>query len=106
LVIKFKKVGVESNFLRFHDVLIFGFKFFSQESVLIDDLLSEFKQSIAIVFEFVKLVFQKLYFKLIGHEEGFNVVEFLEMVLGVDQVDVLDGLCLSHREACLLAQCP
>jgi hypothetical protein len=83
--------------------VIFSFELLSQKVVLVDDFLSKFEQGITIIFQLVKLILQKLDFILIGHQQWFDVVQLLKVVLSVDYVDVFNGLGLAHWEACLFA---
>ena len=102
-VVQLQKVGIESNFFGFQDELIFTFKLLSQKIVLINNLLPKFEQRIAIISELVKLILQKLNFILVGHEQWFYVIELLKVVLSIDKVKVLNGVCFAHGEPCLLA---
>ena len=102
-IVQLQKVGIEPNFLGFQDELIFTFKLLSQKVVLINNLLPEFKQRITIISELVKLILQKLNFILVGHEQWFYVIELLKVILSIDEVDVLNGVCFAHGEPCLLA---
>ena len=40
---------------------------------------------------------------LICHEQWFHVVEFLQVILNVDEVDILHRLGFAHGDAGLLA---
>lgn len=40
---------------------------------------------------------------LIGHEQWFDVVEFLQVILDIDEINVLHGLGFAHGDAGLLA---
>jgi len=103
LVVQLQKVDVESYLVRLEDVFVLGLQLPAQEVVLLDDLFAELEEGVAVVFEQFEFLLEEVYFVLVGHEEGLDVVEFLEVGLGVDEVGVLIGLGLAHGDACPLA---
>lgn len=80
--------SVEPRLLRLQQELILALQLAPQKGVLGYDFLAELGEGVAVLMQLVEFLLEEVEFVLVGHEEGLEVVEFLQVLLGVDEVDV------------------
>ena len=104
LVVELDEIGVEADLLRPQNHVIFGLELLPEEVVLRHDLLPEFEQLVRVIPLLGELCFQQVDLVLVGQQQRLHVVQFLQVRLGVYDVDVLQIARLAAGQPHLVAQ--